>query len=245
MDVNKILESVLGSQLPGQTGGSGDGGQPGGRGGGLAGSLLGGAAAGGLMGMLTGSKKKGGLGGKVITYGGLAVVGGLAYKAYRDWQAKNAAAPAQAQAPAQIPASAPTPIAPAGFDVENDRDAAGDDFRLILVRAMIAAAQSDDHIYQDEHRRIREQVKEWDLGPTEKAALYDYFSDPADAATIARLARTDEQRAEIYLASALSIDPDTPQEQAYLQSLADRLGLPEGLRGYLDAEAEAARLGVD
>lgn len=231
MDVNKILESVLGSQRPATGGTSGGGGS------GFPSGLLGGAAAGGLMGMLTGSKKKKrGLGNKVLTYGGLAVVGGLAYKAYRDWQAKNAATAAQ-----QPQASPPVPISSSGFDVENDRDAAGDDFRLVLVRAMIAAAQSDGHIDRDEHRRIRDQVGEWDLGPAEKGALYDYFSDPADAATIAGLARSDEQRAEIYLASALCIDPDTPEEERYLATLADRLRLPDGLRGYLDAEAEAAR----
>ena len=35
--------------------------------------------------------------------------------------------------------------------------------------------------------------------------------------------------AEIYAASRLAIDPDHPAERAYLQMLAARLGLEEGL----------------
>ncbi|RAH95419.1 DUF533 domain-containing protein [Acuticoccus sediminis] len=247
MDVKSILESALGSGFSQKGGGEQASdfvgglasnlteGLPTNLAGGLATGLIGGAAAGGLLSLITGSKNKRGVGGKLVKYGGLATIGGLAYKAYRRWQAKNA--PGAATSPHEP--SNPPPGGP--FDVENDRDAAGDDFRLVLVRAMIAAAQSDGHIDKDEHRQIREQVTTWDLGPSEKVALYEYFAEPADAATIARLARTDEQRAEIYLTSALCIDPDTAAEQAYLQTLADCLGLPPGLRGYLDAEAEAAR----
>ncbi|SDH96279.1 hypothetical protein [Alloyangia pacifica] len=43
------------------------------------------------------------------------------------------------------------------------------------------------------HGRAREQVAAFDLGPNEKAELYDYFSEPASPATIAALARTEAQ----------------------------------------------------
>lgn len=221
MDVNKLLQGFLGD--------TGQGGK------GLPSGMVGGAAAGGLIALLVGTKKGRKLGGKAIKYGGMAAVGGLAYKAYRDWQeGKAVAAGGAAQAlPAVAPGSA--------FDVDHDHDARGDDFRLVLMRAMIAAANADDHIDADEHRHIRAQVAEMGLGAAEKAMLYDFLSDPADAATIAALARNDEQRAEIYLASALAIDPDTVEERAYLSDLAARLNLPKGLSGYLDAEAASAR----
>ncbi len=226
MDVNKLLEGFLGSKggaAAGQSTGQAPQGKPAGAG--LPSGLIGGAAAGGLIALLVGSKKGRKLGGKAVKYGGLAAVGGLAYKAYSDWQTQKT--------------SGTEPES--GFDPENDQDAQGGDFRLVLMRAMISAAQSDDHIDQEEHRRIREQVGAFDLGPTEKAALYEYFSEPADPATIAGLARTEAQKAEIYLASALCIDPDTPQEQQYMQTLSTRLQLPGGLRDHLDAEAAAAR----
>ncbi|NDW01144.1 tellurite resistance TerB family protein [Salipiger sp. PrR002] len=232
MDVNKLLEGFLGAK-----GGAGTGmGAPGkATGSGLPSGLIGGAAAGGLIALLAGSKKGRKLGGKAIKYGGLAAVGGLAYKAYSDWQAQKTSGTEP------DPLGLPKPSPESGFDPENDRDARGDDFRLVLMRAMISAAQSDNHIDQDEHGRIREQVAAFDLGPNEKAALYDYFSEPADPATIAGLARTEAQKAEIYLASALCIDPDTPDEEQYMRALATELRLPDGLRGHLDAEAAAAR----
>lgn len=84
-------------------------------------------------------------------------------------------------------------------------DAQGRDFRLVLVQAMIAVANDADHIYAAEHKHIRAQLDEPGLGPPEKAALCDYLSEPADAATIASLTRTEEQKAETCLALALSI----------------------------------------
>lgn len=230
MDVSKLLQGFLGDAQggrPGQGKQTGPGGLPSG--------MVGGAAAGGMIALLLGTKKGRKLGGKAIKYGGMAAVGGLAYKAYRDWQSGKAVG----SDPAPLALERPGPET--GFDVESDRDAHGDDFRLVLVRAMIAAANADNHIDAEEHRHIRAQVDELGLGASEKAVLYDYLSDPADAATIARLARTEEQKAEIYLASALSIDPDTPEERNYLSDLATRLNLPGGLTGYLDAEAASVR----
>lgn len=66
------------------------GGKPGASGGGQLGSLLsgagGGALAAGAIGLLLGNKKARKFGGKAITYGGLAALGVIAYKAYNNWQ---------------------------------------------------------------------------------------------------------------------------------------------------------------
>ncbi|WP_109466312.1 tellurite resistance TerB family protein [Albibacillus kandeliae] len=236
MNINGLIESVLGS---GSTGGRNQGarnqGGPAGPASGLPGGLVGGAAAGGMIALLLGTKKGRKLGGKALKYGGLAAVGGLAYKAYRDWQTNR---PSGTEAD---PLGLPKPPADSGFDIDNDRDSGGQDFRLTLMRAMIAAAKSDGHIDKAEHERIRAQIDQLGLGAPEKAALFDYFSAPSDPAAMAALARSGEQQAEIYLASALAIDPDTAEEQAYLDALAGNLGMPEGLRDHLDLEAGAAR----
>lgn len=234
MDVNKLLEGFLGSQ-----GGLGDvAKQIKSQQSGLPSGLVGGAAAGGLIAVLLGSKKARKLGGKAIKYGGMAAVAGLAYKAYNDWQSnKTPGAPSG-------PMSLPKPEIGSAFDIEHDTDAKGQDFRLVVMQAMIAAAQADNHIDRDEHARIRQQVENLGLGAEEKAALYEFFAQPADPAAIAELATTDAQRAEVYLASALSIDPDTPEEQSYMANLARFLNLPQGLRDHLDAEADAARAQV-
>ncbi len=236
MNVNKLLEGLLGGggDVFGTTKGASSA-QAGSGPGGLPSGLIGGAATGGLIAMLVGSKKGRKLGGKALKYGGLAAVGGLAYKAYSDWQTKQESG--QEEAPLSLPKPAPG----SDFEIETAKDAQGEDFRLVLVRAMISAAQCDDHIDAEEHKAIRTQLDSFELGASEKTALYGYFSEPANPAAIAGLARNDAQKAEIYLVSALCIDPDTPQEQAYMDALSGSLELPDGLRVHLDAEAQAAR----
>lgn len=231
MDVNRLLNEFLGPQTGAR---SGDAATSQSRAG-LPQGLAGGAAAGGLVALLLGTKKGRKMGGKALKYGGLAAVGGLAYKAYRDWQTQ------QPSGQESNPLSLPRPPADSGFDLENDTDASGQDFRLSVMKAMISAAKSDDHIDAEEHARIHARIDDLGLGASEKAAMFDYFAAPADPVATAGLARTTEQKAEIYLASALAIDPDTVQEQAYLDALSNALDLPQGLRGHLDLEAAAAR----
>ena len=248
MDIGKILGGVLGSGSTGQIGDrikqATSGGSSGGigkalgnsgLGGGLGGGLVGGALSGGLMSAVLGSKKGRKMGGKVLAYGGTALVAGLAYKAWRDYS--NRQKPqnhARDTDLASIPADS-------GFAPEQERGEDDVDFRLALVRAMIAAAKSDGHIDQTEHKRIAAQIEQFELGASEKAFLFDAFSADADPLAIARLARTSEQGAEIYLASSLSIDPDDQLEQQYLSRLAGCLGLPDELRTHLDTQAEGAR----
>jgi uncharacterized membrane protein YebE (DUF533 family) len=243
MDIGKLLGDVLGSGGATGTGGAGSTGSTGGIGdtvskamnSGIGGGLIGGAISGGLMSTLLGSKKGRKVGGKVLAYGGTAVVAGLAYKAWRDY--RNNKPPADHSHDRdimQVPADS-------GFAPEHERDATQTDFRLSLIRAMISAAKSDGHIDQTEHARITDQIADFGLGNDEKAFLFDAFSAPADPITIAKLANTEEQSAELYLASCLAIDPDNPDEQRYLDRLSDGLRMPAELRNHLDHQAASAR----
>ena len=60
----------------------------------------GGALAGGLAAILLGTKTGRKIGGEALKLGGMAAVGALAYKAYRDWQAgkETTAAPPRRRA---------------------------------------------------------------------------------------------------------------------------------------------------
>ncbi|MCG6122200.1 MAG: tellurite resistance TerB family protein [Microvirga sp.] len=269
MDVKRLLEGFLGQvggtragapREGGQTGPASQGGQIqdmiakglggagglgglGGLGGSLPGGLAGGAAAGGLMALLLGSKQARKLGGKALTYGGLAVVGGLAYKAWRDYNAaKGAGGAAPATGPIDI-ARLPPPPPGGAFDLTAQTDAQGEDMRLTLVRAMISAAKADGHIDSAENAAIQQQITNMSLAPDEKAFLFDQLNAPSDPIAIARLAGGEEQGAEIYLASALAVDADTPEEKRYLERLGDALRLPEALRAELDRHAQAAKAG--
>lgn len=251
MDIGKMVDGFLG-QMGGAAQGAAQGvgglGRAGGLGGAaqaatgglsnivnqIPGGLAGGAAAGGLAALLLGNKKARKIGGKVLTYGGLAVVGGLAYKAWRDHKANANSAPAPMNA-------LPAPPADSGFDIAGATDAGGGDMRLALIRAMIAAAKSDGHIDAEEQTAINGQISSSSLGADEKAFLFDQLNAPSDPIAIANLARDEAQAAELYLASALTIDIDTPQEQRYMQRLGDALRLPDDLRRRLDQHAEAAK----
>jgi uncharacterized membrane protein YebE (DUF533 family) len=254
MDINRLLEGVLGQTGVGQTGaGQAGAGQATAQGqaggpvkdilgnlsgslGGMPGALAGGAAAGGLMALLLGSEKARKIGGRALTYGGLAAVGVLAYKAWSDYKAKRPGAPAPV-------GQLPEPPAGSAFDLASQRDRQGGDLRLALVQALISASNADGHIDRKEHGEIQERIRAMDLAADEKAFLFDQLNAPSDPIAVARLARGEEQAAEIYLASALAIDVDTPQEQRYLERLADALHLPQALRAELDKHALAAKAG--
>ena len=114
-------------------------------------------APGGLVALLMSNKKARKMGGKALTYGGLAAVGGLAYKAWSDHKSAQ-----QGAQPAPVPAATQTHILAApvdsGFNVASQTDRDGSDLRLTLVRAMISSAKSDGHINADEHTRIQAHI---------------------------------------------------------------------------------------
>lgn len=200
-----------------------------------AGTFAAGAAAGGIVGLLLGSKKAKKIGGNLLTYGGAAVLGGLAYKAWQNWQ-QNKQAGAPGIAPAEI---APAPRDSA-FDPTSGSAADGSPFALAIVRAMIAAAKADGHIDAAEQRSLFERIETLGLDAEAKAFVFDELGRPADLDAIAALPRSQEQAAEIWLASRLAIDPDDVREKAYLSALGAKLNLPQPLIAHLEGQVHAA-----
>jgi len=88
MDINRLLDGFLGSGAGASVAGSAS--QAGtavkGALGNMPGGLVGGAAAGGLVALLLGTKKGRKYGGAALKYGGMAALGGLAYKAYSNYK---------------------------------------------------------------------------------------------------------------------------------------------------------------
>lgn len=248
IDTNMLLNQLLGggaqpdqtsqadpTSAPQQAGGGGGGGMLGSLGDkAKANPLASGALAGGLAALLLGSKAGRKLTGNAVKYGGMAVVGGLAYKAYSDWQSrKSGQQPAPQQADAELlPPPADTPFVPAPQE-EQDRT-------RLLVSAMISAAKADGYIDQGEQKLIFDRLGSLDLDSESKAYLMDQLSAPLDLEPIIRQATQPEVAAEVYAASVLAIDPDHPAEKAYLQMLAARLGLDDALVEEIHRTAEAA-----
>jgi uncharacterized membrane protein YebE (DUF533 family) len=236
-DAQKLLDQFLGAGSAGSLGtgsGSSEGRTASGIGQG-AGDFLGdlqrqaaanplasGALAGGLASILLNSRGGRKLGGNAVKMGGMALVAGLAYKAYQDWQAKQAGQTvAQNRAPEIAPPPKDTPFLPSGR-------AANDRAQLILT-AMIAAAKADGHIDQQEQNRIFQRLDKLSVDSEAKAYVMDQLRAPLDLDAIVRQAQSPEVAMEVYAASLLAIDPDHPAEKAYLQMLAARLGLADDL----------------
>lgn len=221
MDPKQLLDSFLGAgsaakagDLLGQARGQFDRlGVPGG--------LAGGAAIGGVLALMLGGKKLG----KMASYGGAAAMGALAFRAWQNWQAKQAGGPDVAAPVRQdtfLPSAAP------GAD--------GAPFELSLVRAMVGAAAADGHIDAQERRAIASKVEAMGLDAEAKAFVFDAMNDPPTPDAIARGARTPEQASQLWLAARLAATPDEPSERAFLDALAHRLSLPQPLVAELEKE---------
>ncbi|MBI6925659.1 MULTISPECIES: tellurite resistance TerB family protein [Pseudomonas] len=224
MNTRGLLDQLLksGQQLlEKQAGGAKSGAGAGGLGGLLSGAG-GGLLGGGALGVLLGSKKARKFGGKALTYGGLAALGVLAYKAYGNWQAQ--------QANQQAPTSEPQTVdrVPAA-QVEQHSQA--------VLRALVAAAKADGHVDERERALIEGEFTRLDGDREVQQWLHAELDKPLDPAEVARAAQTPEIAAEMYLASVMMVDQENYMERAYLDELARQLGLAQGLREELEKQA--------
>ena len=193
------------------------------------GGLMTGLATGGLAGLLIGNKKTRKFAKSAATLGGVALAGGLAYKAYQNWDARKSG-DAQPQAAA---AAAPSIAA---FIPE--QPAAQHDRAKILICAMINAAKADGHIDAAETEKIRQQLATFDLQQEDYDFLAAELEKPHDIDAVVRLATSPEIAAEIYTASLFVCDDQKLIDKAYLALLSAHLGLDQTLEEELKATVE-------
>lgn len=223
-----LLQNQAGKNSASKAGGSGGlGDLLGGKGGGGLGSLLsgagGGALAAGAMGLLMGSKKARKYGGKALTYGGLAALGVLAYKAYGNWQAKQGTAvQGEPQTLDRLPPA----------QVEQHSQA--------ILKALVAAAKSDGHVDERERALIEGEFVKLSNDQELQHWLHAELNKPLDPADVARAATTPEMAAEMYIASVMLVDEEHFMERAYLDELARQLKLDPALKVELENQVKQA-----
>ncbi|MGE0500435.1 MAG: tellurite resistance TerB family protein [Rhizobiaceae bacterium] len=188
-------------------------------------------AAGALVAVLLGTGTGRRVTGTALKLGGLAAVGGLAYKAYQNY--KNGGTPGEAQPAGREPELLPPP-ADTGFDPA-EAPQGESEFALSLVRAMIAAARADGHIDDAERAKIADRLALSGIGEEAERFLMSELERPVDLDKLVGSARTEAQRVELYTASRLAIDPETRAERGYLDLLAGRLQLPDALVDHVEA----------
>lgn len=191
------------------------------------GSLLsgagGGALAAGAMGLLLGNKNARKFGGKALTYGGLAALGVLAYKAYGNWQAQQNNAPqSEPQTLDRLPEQ----------QAELHSQA--------ILKALVAAAKADGHVDERERNLIEGEFVKLTPDQDLQHWLHAELNKPLDPADVARAASTPEMAAEMYIASVMLVDEEHFMERAYLDELARQLKIEPGLKTELELQVRQA-----
>jgi uncharacterized membrane protein YebE (DUF533 family) len=195
------------------------------------GGLIGGAAAGALTTLLLGTKTGRDVAGDALKLGTAAALGGLAYKAYTNYRdGKPLIGTRAADYIKAAQSGATLPGAPSA-----------NEHAMLLLRAMIAAALSDGLIDAAERQRIVGRLTDIGISAEEQTFLDREIAAPWSPQQFAAVAATPEIRSEIYLASSIAIDADTPAEKAYLRYLAATLGLEDGLVAHLEAAIQSAK----
>jgi len=216
IDAKRLLDQLIGS--------------------GAAGGFAGGLAGGALANLLSGKKGKK-MAGSALKLGGLALVGGVAYKAWQSYQ--GGAAPSAVQPAAGDIAKPPAD----GVFLPRESDTAGTNaLSMLLARAMISAAKADGQIDTEESQTILNKINGLGLPAEDKAFLFEEYTCPLDIAALARDVDSPEHAAEVYAASVLMLEPPSASEKIYLDALAGSLSLEPGLVQQIHATVESNRL---
>ncbi|MBN6149471.1 tellurite resistance TerB family protein [Xanthomonas sp. AmX2] len=221
--LDQLLQSAQGAagQAMAKTGTSTTKGAGGGLGGLLNADFGKGALTGGALGLLLGKNRTTR---KLATYGGLAALGVMAYRAYGDYKRQ------------QLGAAAPEPqtvdrLPP--LEVEQHSQA--------ILRALVAAAKADGHIDARERELIEGEFTRLNGDSDVQHWLHAELEKPLDPAEVAQAATTPEMASEMYLASLLAADEQSFMERSYLDELARQLQIDDALKGHLQQQAAAAR----
>jgi uncharacterized membrane protein YebE (DUF533 family) len=161
--------------------------------------------------------------------GGLALIGGLAYKAYQNYSAGK---PILASDKAVLPA-------PEGSGFE--AGIASNETAVLFIRAMIAAAAADGTIDDTERKAIIGGLTEAGFDPEANTWLENEMANPASVDDLVEGATSAELQAQVYTAARLAINPDKRSEKDFLAGLAGALGLDAELVANIDAAALTAK----
>jgi len=201
---------------------------------------------GGLL--MGGSRRHSGLG-SLISSGAALGLAGVAMEAVEHFLDKSKTStsglppsgppPIQTSAPSQPPpapgASTPpppsnTPVAappPPSASISSESVGATEAGQetVLLIRAMIAAANADGVIDEEERNRILKKLETFDLTGQEHSFIVKELLSPAGLEDIVAQVKSPEMAKMVYTVSLLAIEIDTDAERAYMKTLARQLSL--------------------
>ncbi|MEJ0095211.1 MAG: DUF533 domain-containing protein [Methylocella sp.] len=187
------------------------------------------ATLGGLAALLLATPGGRATGGGLVKLGGLAAIGGIAYKALRNYQEGKPLTQG-------VPGLEQLTAAPqnTGFSEQSHDNASA----ALLVRTMIATAASDGVVDPAQRAQIVGELKGAGL-PADAAHFLDAeIQNPATIRDIADFVGSSKDLAlQVYAAGHLMAH--SPQEKAFLGSLAQALALDPALVAHIDATTSA------
>ena len=179
----------------------------------------------------------------MLRVGGIAAAGGLAFKAYRAYQHRSQVS--GSGSPPGGDGRGPNPwraLASTRFRSLAQGIGTLDD-RLLVVRAMFAAALADGQLDGSERERIFQQLDQLGLSDKANGLLIEELRNPMTLEALVASVPDAEAAIEVYAASALTINGASPTGQDYLDQLAEALTLPWELRSEVHAKlAETQKL---
>jgi len=110
---------------------------------------------------------------------------------------------------------------------EREQEELQENARLI-IRAMINAAKADGQIDQSEIQRITGKLADIGADDEARSFVFQEMGKPFDLDGITSDVESPELGAQVYAASLLAIQVDTPAEKQYMNDLANGLGLESG-----------------
>jgi uncharacterized membrane protein YebE (DUF533 family) len=189
-----------------------------------------GLAAAGAGAAVLGTRAGRSLAGGAVKIGALALIGGLAYKAYENYsQGRPMISPGPA-AVVDKPAPAGTGFEPAAIT---------NDSALLYIRAMIAAAAADGRIDEKEQAKIMGGLKQAGVEQGAHEFLVRELQNPATIDELAAACKSPEEAVQVFTAARISIDLDNQEENDFLVALATKLGIDGKLAEHIDAAAGA------
>jgi len=161
----------------------------------------------GLLGTRGGRK----LTGTAIKVGGLAALGTAAYKGYQNWKETG-----------DVMVSANESVHQLSSESAESRG-------LLLIEAMVAAANADGNIDGQEQQAIKHEILEM--------MLENIIDSPLSAGELAKKVKNTAEASEVYIATRLLInDRSSLTETLYKDSLVTALGLNAELVSSLEAQ---------
>jgi uncharacterized membrane protein YebE (DUF533 family) len=191
-----------------------------------------GAVLGGLGALVLGTRAGRSLAASAVRLGGLALIGGLAYKAYQNYQQGKPLIAGRTEKPQTLSA------APDGSGFEPG--AVSDEAAQRYIRTMIAAAAADGRIDAGEQCKILGGLRRAGIERAAQQFLAAEINSPATPAELAAGVGSPEEAVQVYTAARVAIDLDTNEEHVFLSTLARELGIDDALASQVDAAARAA-----